>query len=62
MEEEHKLAFRAHSALSPVSGISTLVAERNKRLNNKQYRQLYTEIVKSTTYEQMEKIMNSLKC
>ena len=56
----NKLTYRAHKALSP-SFSDADIAERNKRLSAKQYRDLYAKVVDCKSHEEMQELLATLK-
>jgi len=58
---EHRLAYRSHKALSPITHVSDEIAKRNRMLTPRQYRDYYQRIQKAKDFPHMKQIMEELK-
>jgi len=58
---EKQMRYHAHRNLSPTSGISADMVERNRRLNPRQYRDMFKRISKTASFEEINKIMTTHK-
>ena len=58
---EHKLVYRAHKALSPCSAVDDDILWRNRNLTPRQYRDYYKKVMKAETYDELKKLIDSMK-
>lgn len=58
---EVAMRYQAHRNLLPTTGVNADMQERNMRLTPKKYREMYTRLIQSKSFDELNEIMESHK-